>query len=154
MPWYSRRVPVRLADILAVQEDGSPRNPALLRDVRHALTIPYRALGTIRVMVVTAAGVPIDLTARDNDGVVYSLVVTIKRTTGDGRVVYAAAQDVPVTALPRNVRDLTLDLPPMAEPGQYVWDLWLHRGAARQPVLPTSSLTITPTVGAATPTPA
>lgn len=130
-----------VVDLTGVVESGG------LRDLNAAPANPRRALRctlgstvTVRLGVVDAAGVPVDLSTA-------SLVLTIKQAPNAQETTFSAAGSV--VGDPSAGR-ATFSIPATAfeyvEPGRYAYDVWLLRGSERDAVVPTSPFIIEPSV--------
>jgi len=127
-------------DLIGVLQDGSPLAPGVPANACKSISLVAGANTTIRLRVLTPAGVPVDLTTG-----LTSLVMAIRqRLLGAVATVNKAATLMPADG--RERADFVFgatDLRRLAA-GRYVYDVWMQKSLANDLIVPPSELVIVP----------
>lgn len=132
-----------VVELIGVVESGGPQDwNTVPANPRRAVRCTLGSTVTIRLAVVERTGVAVDLSTA-------TLIFTVKKAPNAYDITFATNGVVVGDPLTGHAE---FSIPATAfeyiEPGRYAFDIWLLRGAERDPVIPTSPFIIEPTVRA------
>jgi hypothetical protein len=126
-----------IVDMLGIIEDGSPRAPTTPTTAGSQLQFAAGEDVTVRLRVITPAGVPGDTTS--------TYTLTIKKRSTDGvAVASVVGVAAPLSGSGHLEFDITSQMTKLQPPGRYVFDVWRDDGSTKQPVVPLLPLLLRP----------
>jgi len=128
-----------LISLTGVLEDGTPRGSDVPPSAAQTIAFPQGSDVTLRVSVVNAAGIPVDLSASGT-----SLTFSVKKVTWPFEVVPRVTKVAAFTNARWGVAEFTIRPGDMwyLKPGDWLYDIWLTLDGARNAVVPTSRLVL------------